>query len=115
MTCNKGYMWNPSTCACEYDMWCKPGQYLNYKKCVCKNKLIGKVISKCTSLINETMISNKMSITNGNNDIYFILFIIFSILCILLIIGLIYYYRKNSNKKILNKMYNIDYSCDNSY
>ena len=61
------------------------------------------------------MISNKMSITNGNNDIYFILFIIFSILCILLIIGLIYYYRKNSNKKILNKMYNIDYSCDNSY
>ena len=30
MTCNKGYMWNPSTCAYECDMWCKPGQYLNY-------------------------------------------------------------------------------------
>ena len=45
MTCNKGYMWNPSTCACECDMWCKPGQYLDYKKCVSKNKLIGKVIS----------------------------------------------------------------------
>ena len=42
MTCN---MWNPSTCACECDIWCKPGQYLDYKKCVCKNKLIGKVIS----------------------------------------------------------------------
>ena len=40
MTCNKGYMWNPSTCACECDM-CKPGQYLDYKKCVCKNKSIG--------------------------------------------------------------------------
>ena len=46
MTCNKGYMWNPSTCVCECDMWCKPGQYLGYKKCVFKNKLIGKVISK---------------------------------------------------------------------
>ena len=34
MTCNKGYMWNPSTCACECDIWCKPGQYLDYKKCV---------------------------------------------------------------------------------
>ena len=92
-------MWNPSTCACKCDMWCKPVEYLDYKKCVCKNKLIGKVISECTSLINKTMINNKMSITNDNNDIYFILFIIFSILCVLLIIGLIYYYRKNSNKK----------------
>ena len=57
MICNKGYMWNPSTCACECDMWCKPGQYLDYKKCVCKNKLFGKVISECTSLINETMMN----------------------------------------------------------
>ena len=32
MTCNKGYMWNPGTCACKCDMWCKPGQYLDYKK-----------------------------------------------------------------------------------
>ena len=66
MTCNKGYMWNPSTCACECDMWCKPDQYLYYKKCVCKTKLIGKIISECTSLINETMINNKMSITNDD-------------------------------------------------
>ena len=35
MTGNKGYMWNPSTCACKCDMWCKPIQYLDYKKCVC--------------------------------------------------------------------------------
>ena len=54
MTCNKGYMWNPSTCACECDMWCKPGQYLDYKKCVCKNKLIGRVIAECSDIINET-------------------------------------------------------------
>ena len=59
-------MWNPSTCACDCDMWCKRGQYLDYKKCVCKNKLIGKVISERTSLINETMINNRMSITNDD-------------------------------------------------
>ena len=59
-------MWNPSTCTCECDIWCKPGQYLDYKKCVCKNKLIGKIISECTSLINETMMNNKMSITNDD-------------------------------------------------
>ena len=66
MTRNKGYMWNPSTCACECDMWCKPGQYLDYKNCVCKNKLIGRVISKCTSLINETMMNDKKNITNDD-------------------------------------------------
>ena len=29
--------------------------------------------------------------------------------------GLIYYYHRDSNKKILNKSYNIVYSCDNAY
>ena len=52
-------MWNPSTCACECHMWCKPGQYLDYKKCICKNKLIGRVICECTNVINETMMNNK--------------------------------------------------------
>ena len=66
ISCNKEYMWNPSTCECQCDMWCKPGEYLDYKKCDCKNKLIGKVISECTSLINETMMNNKNNIANDN-------------------------------------------------
>ena len=74
MTCNKGYMWNPSTCACKCDMWCKPGQYLDYKKCVCKNKLIGKLISKCTSLFNETMMNNKTSIVSDDLFIHWFIF-----------------------------------------
>ena len=59
-------MSNPSTCACEYDMWCKPGQCLDYKTCVCKNKLICKIISECTSIINETMMNDKNNITNDD-------------------------------------------------
>ena len=66
ISCDKGYTWNPSTCECQCDMWCKPGQYLDYKKYVCKNKLISKVISECTSLINESMMINKMRITNDD-------------------------------------------------
>ena len=66
MICNKGYMWNPSTSACECEMWCKPGQYLDYTKCVCKNKSIGKVISKCTNFINESMMNNKTSIVSDD-------------------------------------------------
>ena len=59
ITCNKGYKWNPSTCTCECDMWCKPGQYLDYEKCFCKNKLIGKIVSECASIINGTIMNDK--------------------------------------------------------
>ena len=44
ISCAKGYTWNPSTCECQCDMWCEPGQYLDHKNCVCKNKLIGRLI-----------------------------------------------------------------------
>ena len=69
----------------------KPGQYLDHKNCVCKNKLIGRVIEECISVINETMINNEDNITNNNNNnnsnnnnnnnnnTYLILFIVFLI------------------------------------
>ena len=82
-------------------MWCKPGQYLDHKNCICKNKLIGRVIEECTRVINETMINNKDNITNNNNT-YLILFIVFLIGFIVFLIGSIYYYwRSNANKKKL--------------
>ena len=97
----KGYMWNPSTCECQCDKWCKSGQYLDHKNCVCKNKLIGRLIEECTSVINETMINNnKGNITNINT--YLILFIVFLIGFIVFLIGFIYYYcLNNANKRKL--------------
>ena len=70
MVCEKGYMWNPSTCACECDMWCKPGQYLDYENCVCKNKLIRKINSVCTNFIHESLVNvgdNNVSSYNNTN------------------------------------------------
>ena len=78
-------MWNPSTCECQCDMWCQPGQYLDHKNCICKNKLIGRVIEECTSIINETMISNKDNIDN-NNTIGNVFIGLFSVL---LIVGIV--------------------------
>ena len=101
ISCDKGYMWNPSTCKCQCDTSCKPGQYLDHKNCVCKNKLIGR-IEECTSIINETMINNKDNITNNNNT-YLILFIVFLIGFIVFLIGFIYhhYCHNNANKRKL--------------
>ena len=74
-------------------MWCKPGQYLDHKNCVCKNKLFGRIIEKCTSVINEIMINNKDNIANNNNNTYLILFIMFVIGFFVFLIGFIYYCR----------------------
>ena len=99
------YTWNPSTCECQCDKWCKPGQYLDHKSCICKNKLIGRVIEKCTSVINETMINNKDNITTNNT--YLILFIIFLIGFIVFLIGFIYYCRRSNfdRKKLRDFIY----------
>ena len=101
ISCDKGYMWNSSTCECHCYKLCKSGQYLDHKNCVCKNKLIGRVIEECTSVINETMINNKDNIINNNNT-YLILFIVFLIGLIVFLLGFIYYYcRNNANKRKL--------------
>ena len=57
-------------------MWCKPGQYLDHKNCICKNKLVGRLIEECTSVINETMIDNKDNIDNCNTirNVFIVLF-----------------------------------------
>ena len=57
-------------------MWCKPGQYLDYKNCACKNKLMGKVSSVCTSFINESLenVDDNIVSSDDNTNIYIGLF-----------------------------------------
>ena len=105
--CDKGYTWNPSTCECQCDIWCKPGQYLDHKNCICKNKLIGRVIEECTSVINETMINNKDS---GNNNTLCNVFN--GLFSVLLLVGVIYfcvfaYFKWFKGKKLFKKYINI--------
>ena len=67
INCTKGYTWNPSICESQCDKWCKPAQYLDHKNCICKNKLIDRIIEECTNVINETMMNND----NDNNTTWF--------------------------------------------
>ena len=90
-------------------MWCKPGQYLDYKKCVCKNKLIGRVIAKCTSLINETMMNNRDNEDNDNT----ITNIFIGLFSVLLFVEIVWfcvfaYFKWIKGKKLFKNKY-IDY------
>ena len=70
-------------------MWCKPGQYLDYKKGVYKTKLIGKVISKFTSFINASMINNKTTIVSDDTTKN-IFIVYFQYLCLLELLAFAY-------------------------
>ena len=70
MACDKGYMWNPSTCSCECDRYCETGQYLDYKNYVCRKKIIDDLIEQCTSTV-DIEIKKKRVI---NHLVIFILF-----------------------------------------
>ena len=44
---DKGFIWNPSNSECECDKSCDTGEYLDYKNCKCRNKLVEKLVEKC--------------------------------------------------------------------
>ena len=102
-------MWNPSTCSCECDRSCETGQYLDYKNCVCRKKIIDDLIEECTSIIDIEIKNNTLSKKNDKSfsNTYLILFIVFLVLFILFLVGFIYYWRKNNivTKKLHDFIY----------
>ena len=107
INCTKRYTWNPSACECQCDTWCKPGQYLDHKNCVYKNKLVGRLIEECTSVINETMMNNNNNYDNNNdydyNTIIYvsIRFFLLAIICFCVFA----YFKWFKNKYTNNTMY----------
>ena len=55
--CDKGYIWNPSNCECEYDKSCDVGEYLDYENCKCRKRLVDKLTEECTENIDETKLT----------------------------------------------------------
>ena len=55
--CYKGFIWNPTNCECECDKSCDIGEYLDYKNCKCRKKILDKFVGECSENIyeNETI------------------------------------------------------------
>ena len=55
--CNKGFIWNPCNCECECDKSCDIEEYLDYKNCMCRKRIIDKLVKECSESIyeNETL------------------------------------------------------------
>ena len=56
------YMWNPSTCNCEYNKACKSDRYLDIKNSSFEERVIGKLVLECEDEIlntTETLLNHK--------------------------------------------------------
>ena len=71
--CDKGFIWNPSNCECKCDKSCDIGEYLDYKNCKCRKRIIDKLFEECSEnidgnemLYNETLNVVPLDITPLN-------------------------------------------------
>ena len=75
---DKGSIWNPSNCECECDKSCDIGEYLDYKNCTCKKRLVDKLVEECNETIDEEVeIIDNNKIKYNSCLVYIVLFSIF--------------------------------------
>ena len=51
--CDKDFIWNSSNCECESSKACDFSEYLDYKNCTCKKRLVDKLVEECNETIDE--------------------------------------------------------------
>ena len=63
---NKGSFRNPSNCECGCDKLCDVDEYLDYKNCKCKKKLVYRLIEECFETVEEVKLA-KITLTENEN------------------------------------------------
>ena len=114
MVCDKGYIWNPSNCACECDKLCDIGQYLDYKNCVCRTSLVDKVVEECINVTDgDTMYHETLSINPNDcpsRTSYVVLFIVFLSISVIVSSIFIYFHWYKNKRPDLKDFSNAKYS-----
>ena len=89
---------NPSNCECECDKSCDIGEYLDYKNCKCRKKIIDKLVEECSENIdgNEMLYNKTLDIIsssdNKTSDSCVVYIVLFSVCLIIIISMAIYVY-----------------------
>ena len=116
MVCYRGYIWNPSNCACECDKSCGIGQYLDYIKCACRNSLLDKLVEECSNVIDGNTIYNETLTMTSSNDCssctpYIVLFTVFLSISIIISGAFVYFHwYKNKNLELKKDVRDLEFS-----
>ena len=114
--CDKGSIWNPSTCDCKWDKSCYAGEYLDYENCKYRKKLVDKLVEECTENVEEAKIT-EITLTKNIHQcspctLYILLFSIIFTINIGIATYFVYYKYMNHNKKTAPR-YNYVYQATN--
>ena len=108
---DKGFIWNPSNCNCECDKSCDIGQYLDYKSCKCRRKIVDSLVEECSKNIDENDMICDEALNISLSDykcncctLCIVLFVAFLVTSIVIRSAFIYYYWY-SKKNITNFYY----------
>ena len=72
--CGEGFIWNPSNCECECGKLCAVGEYLDYKNCKCRKKLVDKLVEECTENLVKIASENEHKNKCSSCMLYIVLF-----------------------------------------
>ena len=103
--CDKDFIWNPSNCECECNKSCDFSEYLDYKNCICKNRLAHKLIDECTETVDEVKLTKITLAENESNykHKFCILYIVLFSTLFIINVGIgayfVYYKYMNHNKR----------------
>ena len=106
---DKGFIWTPCNCECECDKSCDVGEYLDYKNCKCRKKLVDKLVEEYSENIDgNEMIYNATLNDYGNVFNSCTIYIVLFVIAFLIIIGIssafihFHWYLRKSNTNITN-------------
>ena len=107
----KDFIWNSSNCECECNKPCDFSEYLDYKNCICKNRLANKLIDECTETVHEVKLTKITLAENESNykHKFWILYIVLFSTNVGIGAYFVYYKYMNHNKRNLSKYYDYIY------
>ena len=68
--CGKRFIWTSSNFDCECDKLCDVGEYLDYKNCKCRKRLIYKLIEECSENISGNKMLHNETLNVISLDVY---------------------------------------------
>ena len=113
--CDKDFIRNSSNCEREWNKPCDFGEYLDYKNCKCRKRLVKKLIDECNETIDEVKLTKITPAENENNykcnscTVYIVLFSILFIINVGIGAYFAYYKYVNRNKRNVSKYYDYAY------
>ena len=91
---DKGFIWNPSNGECKCYKSCDLSEYLDYKNCKCKKKLVDKLAERglteeCTENIDQVKITRMDLFEHENECVYSCtIFVVLTVIVLIISIGI---------------------------